>query len=99
MKSVEEQITEINKLRKYYTIKKQCRRLSAAATALSVMIIGLVIYAPMVPGQIDTEYSALFGATILGPEAGGYVIVGLLAFALGIIVTLLIQKKKNLDKR
>ena len=99
MRSVEEQITEINRRREYYTIRKQCRSLSVIATVLSLLLISLMVYAPRVSGQIDMEYSSFLGATILGPEAGGYVIVGLLAFALGIIVTLLIQKKKNLDKR
>jgi hypothetical protein len=39
------------------------------------------------------------GSTILGPEIGGYVIVALLAFSLGIIVTRLIQKYQSLKKQ
>ena len=38
------------------------------------------------------------GAMILGPETGGYVIVALLAFALGIVVTIQIQKHRQVEK-
>ena len=97
MRSIEEQITEINRRREHYTNKKQCRGLSVAATVLSLLLISLMIYAPRVSGQIDMKYSSLLGATILGPETGGYVIVALLAFALGVIVTLLIQKRRIIN--
>ena len=52
------------------------------------------------PGITGAEqYTAYaMGAMILGPETGNYVIVALLACALGIVVTILIQKHKRMKK-
>ena len=38
------------------------------------------------------------GAFLLGPEAGGYVIVALIAFALGIAAALLAQRHRQMKK-
>ena len=38
------------------------------------------------------------GAFLLGPEAGGYVIVALIAFALGIALTLAAQKYRRMNQ-
>jgi len=50
-----------------------------------------------VKGNVETVNLSYLGSTIVGPEAGGYVIVALLAFALGVIGTILIQKKKGIE--
>lgn len=39
------------------------------------------------------------GAFLLGPEAGGYVIVALIAFGLGIVVTKIILVKKSIQEK
>ena len=39
------------------------------------------------------------GAFLLGPETGGYVLVALIAFALGIAAALLAQRHKRMKQR
>ena len=95
MRSIEEQITEIHKRRSVYKEQKQIRRLSVVAAGISVLLVAVMFLAPGVQGTVGTS-SAYLGSTILGPEAGGYVIVALLAFALGIIVALITQKYRKI---
>ena len=98
MRSIEDQITEIRRRSLLYREKKQIRALSLLASGIGVLLMAVLVLAPGVSGTVGISSSHL-GATILGPEAGGYVIVALLAFALGIIVTLLIQKKKSINTK
>jgi hypothetical protein len=94
MRSIEDQISEIRRRRSLYAAKKQLRRLSCLATAMGVLLLAVLMSAPGVKGTVGLAGSHL-GATILGPEAGGYVIVALLSFALGILITIITQKYRN----
>ena len=98
MSSIEDQMAEIRRRSLLYREKKQIRALSFLASGIGVLLMAVLMIAPGVSGTVGISNSHL-GATILGPEAGGYVIVALLAFALGIIVTLLIQKKKSINTK
>ena len=95
MRSIEDQITEIRRRSLLYREKKQVRALSFLATGLGVLLVAVLVFAPGVSGTVGNSSSVL-GSMILGPEAGGYVIVALLAFALGIIVTLITQKYRKI---
>lgn len=99
MRSVEEQMKEINRRRTIYTEQKKIRRLTGLATVLGILLISAILYIPGVRGNVETVNLSYLGSTILGPEAGGYVIVALLAFALGVTVTLMIQKKKSMNTK
>lgn len=96
MRSVEEQMTEILRLKAQYTLKKEIRRLSTAAAGLAVILIAAVIRVPAMTDTVSAGSMSVYGSTILGSEAGGYVIVALLAFALGIVTTTALQKAKRL---
>lgn len=61
---------------------------AALALALIVMIGGFA-------GRGAEVRGTALGAFLLGPEAGGYVIVALIAFALGIVLALLAQKHRQ----
>lgn len=94
MRSIEYQMTEIRRRSSIYAAKKQICRLSALATGMGILLIAVLMYAPGVTGTIGFSNSTL-GATILGPKAGGYIIVALLSFALGILITMITQKYRN----
>ena len=94
MRSIEDQISEIRRRKSLYAAKKQVRRLSYLATVMGLLLIAVLMLAPGVKGTVGLTGSYL-GATILGPEAGGYVIVALLSFALGILITIITQKYRN----
>ena len=96
MRSIEEQISEIRRRSSLYREKKEIRLLSLAATGVGALLLMAMILAPGVKGTMGFGGSHL-GATILEPEAGGYVIVALLSFTLGVIITLITQKYRNID--
>lgn len=101
MRSSKELMKDIIKKKAYYLAKKQMHRLIAASVALTAMLVLMIIVAPGVGGSSEQYTSYALGATILGPSAGGYVIVAILAFALGAVMVLLIQKHnriKELDR-
>ena len=97
MRSNEELMKGILERKAVYQAQKQIRHLAIAGAGLSVLLIAALIFVPSIrsgTSQVSQKATDL-GATILGPEAGGYVIVALLAFALGIIVASAIRKKKE----
>ncbi|MCR5488011.1 MAG: hypothetical protein K6F35_10910 [Lachnospiraceae bacterium] len=94
MRSIEEQMTEIRRRSTLYREKKQVRNLSIVAAGLGALLLAVLYFAPGVSGVVGKSGSVL-GATILGPQAGGYVIVALLAFALGILSAIITQKYRK----
>ena len=96
MRSIEDQIIEIRRRSLLYREKKQIRALSLLASGLGVLLMAVLLLAPGVSGTVGIGSSHL-GATILGPEAGGYVIAALISFALRVIVTIITQKYRNID--
>ena len=98
MRSNEELMKEILKRKKAYQAKRKLRRLEIAGAGLGALLIAALILAPGISGSSNLAQGPIstLGATILGPEAGGYVIVALLAFALGIAVSQIILKRKQL---
>ena len=79
-----------------YLAQKQARRLIVVCASLAALLLTMLFIVPGITGSAEQYTAYAMGATILGPETGGYVIVSLLAFALGIIVTLLIQKHRTI---
>ena len=97
MRSSEELMKEILERKAVYQKQRYLRRLKAAGIMLGCLLAAALVIAPTITGGGDPAQGPVstLGATILGPEAGGYVIVALLAFALGIVVTSIIQKRKQ----
>lgn len=101
MRTVEEQMIEITKRKKSYQAAKNSRRFAVTGAGLLLVLI-LVIEA--VPGPTEiVEQNALsvLGSTILGAKEGGYILVALLAFALGVCTTMLCRqyhKNKSFHK-
>ena len=97
MRSIEDQMAEIRRRSSLYREKKQIRVLSLLAAGMGALLVAVLMFAPRVSGTVGSGSSVL-GATILGPEAGGYVIVALLSFALGVIVTIITQKYRKTEE-
>lgn len=81
--------------------KKKHKRVSTAlfssVAALSVMLVIALsaVIDPTVPSQGESSY----GSFLLSQEAGGYLIVALLAFILGILLTFAILYRNGRLKR
>ncbi len=101
MRSNEELMKGILERKAVYRTRKQLRQLRITGVGLGMLLIFSLIIAPGIRGNaIPTQMArSTLGATILGPEAGGYVIVALLAFSLGVVVATVIRKKKDKDIR
>ncbi len=80
-----------------YLAQRQVRRLKGIGAGLAALLMTMLFVLPGIAGNGEAYApSGAYGAMILGPETGGYVIVALLAFALGIVVTLIIQKRRGI---
>ena len=99
MKNSKELMKEINKRKSVYIMRKQIRRLAVIGSGIAVLLVAMIFLAPQVTGNMQQHVADKMGATILGPEIGGYVIVALLAFSLGIVVARLIQKYQTIKKQ
>ena len=75
------------------------RRLTAVGALQAVLLMTMLFIVPGITGSEEQYTAYAMGATILGPETGGYVIAALLAFAPGIAVTILIQKHNRLKNQ
>lgn len=98
MKSIDVQMKEILRRKKYYQIRKRTRRYTVLMALFAGLLITMMAMAPGVGGSTVQFEASVLGATILGPEAGGYVIVALLSFALGIVSVLAIQNYRRMKE-
>lgn len=97
--TTEEALVEIMKRRDQIIIRRDrraCRMLSGTAGAL-VAVLVLVI--ALLPGKVTVASSgSVYGSFLLSQEAGGYVLASVVAFALGVAVTLLCLKIRERRK-
>ena len=96
MRSNEERITEVKRRIAEKEYKKRLRREWAVAVcgvaACLAVIVGVSLSMPDIVSRIEMGTASNFetAATILGGSAAlGYIVVGLLAFVLGVCVTVL----------
>lgn len=97
--SDEDALKEVLK-RKDKVIRKRTSRnvryLALAGTGLFTVLIAVICLLPAgATGR--TAESTVYGAFLLGREAGGYVLAAVIAFVLGITVTLLCMRYRSLN--
>ncbi len=93
--TTEEALAEILQRSERVSIRRDrraCRRLSGAAGALMLL---LVLVIGLFPGSGTAPAGSVYGAFLLSAEAGGCVLAAVIAFALGVCVTLLCARKKK----
>ncbi len=94
--TTEEAISEIMRRSRRVSIRRDrraCRKLSGAAGALFAV---LVLVIALLPGKVAIEYSSsVYGSFLLSQEAGGYVLAAVIAFVLGVVITLLCLRYKK----
>ena len=73
--------------------RRMMQRLSAVTGVLVCTLVVLICNLPASPG-VKADYTN-YGAFLLGPETGGYVLVAVLAFLAGILVSFLAQKYRK----
>lgn len=92
MHTVEEQMIEIAKRKKSYQAAKNSRRFAVTGAGLLLLLILVVISVPNVSEINEQNTLSVLGSTILGAKEGGYILVALLAFALGVCTTMLCRQ-------
>ena len=105
MRSHEERIAEVRRMiaEKERQKRRKQRRIVAISciAACLAVIVGVSFVMPGIVGQIAPGTSSGFetAATILGGGTTlGYMVIGLLAFILGVCVTILCFRIRQLDK-
>ena len=73
--------------------RRSCRVLSGAAGTLTLLLVLVITLMPGRTGSAFTE--TLYGSFLLSAESGGYVLAAVIAFALGVVVTLLCMKYRK----
>lgn len=92
----EEALKEILRRSEQITVQrdlKLTRALSAAACALFAALIAVIALLPSHGAALPA--GSVYGAFLLSAEAGGYVLAAVIAFALGVLVTLLSQRRRR----
>ena len=76
--------------------RRACRALSGTAGLLFAALVAVIGLGPeqQAPGVTGSVY----GSFLLSPQAGGYVLAAVIAFALGVAVTLLILNRTRNNK-
>ena len=93
--TTEEALTEIMRRSEQVSIRRNhraCRRLSVSAGALMCL---LVLVIGLFPSDGTVADGSVYGAFLLSAEAGGYVLAAVIAFALGVVITLLCLRLRN----
>lgn len=84
------------------TRRRQKHGIYVLSSACLLLFAALMQTAGMVIGQGQTAAQGGFGAMLLHEDAGGYVLVGVIAFAAAVILTVLCihfrEKRKKTDK-
>ena len=77
---------------------KQRQRVKKMLEGVSVvLVVMLVMVMRQVPFTMNTESNGYYGTLMLGSEAGIYIIVGLICFILGVLITLITIKYRDKD--
>ena len=103
MRSTDEQLHEIMKraevIQEKNIIKRRFRACAVASCACAVLLIIACFYIPTLSVKQEDAGMQRYGSLLLDTPYMGYVVVGVLAFILGICITLMcVQRKKLRDK-
>ena len=90
MRNTDEQLKEIySRAEKIRTRRRARARMTAAVCVCLVLIAALGFAMPPVRGELAAQEGAVYGSLAASSPALGLIVIGVLAFALGVCVTLL----------
>ena len=103
MHSTDEQLREIMKraevVKEKRTIRKSLRMNALSVCVCAVLLTVVSLYLPRLDAVSQESGMHGYGSLLLAAPYIGYVVVGILAFALGICVTLLCIRLKELREK
>ena len=97
----EEMVSEILKRSDKVRNERKRRTVRCLGAASAALFAALVIVIGVMPAGMSGTYAenTRYGAFLLGHETGGYVLAAVIAFVLGVTVTLLALKRRGSDSR
>lgn len=98
--TTEEALTEIMRRKNQIVLRRNrrsCQVLSGVSTMLMAFLLQIICVMPGSPGSAFT--GTVYGSFLLSAESGGYVLASVIAFTLGVAVTLLCLKMKKSSTR
>ena len=103
MRNTDEQLQEIMRraetVKEKRSIRKRLRASALASCVCVILLIAVSVYLPRLTAISQDTAAGQYGSLLLAASYMGYVVVGVLAFALGVCVTLLsIQWRKLKEK-
>ena len=98
MRSVEEQMKEISRRKKRYEDARKGRVFAATGAGLLAALIVVITIAPSTAAVFEQNRMTVLGSTILGAKTGGYVLVALISFTIGVFVTMFCRQYRK-DKQ
>lgn len=103
MRSTDEQLREILKRADYIKEKKTSQKAVASYALASCACIALMavtsFYLQNVSAAGNAEGNVRYGSLLLNTSYMGYVVIGILAFLLGVCITLLFLRLRKLRKK
>lgn len=103
MRSSDEQfqmvLARADRLREIQAARKAAMAWALSAVACLALLIAVVRIIPRTSAAAIAAGSAQYGSLLLGAPYMGYVVVGVLAFLLGICVTLLCRQLRRLREK
>lgn len=94
--TAEEELVEIMRRSKKVILHRERRKVRLMAGLTGVIALAAVVALILLPGGTATTKESVYGAFLLADETGGYVLVALISFILGIAVAFLCIKYKRL---
>ena len=103
MRSTDEQLQEIMRrgeiVKEKRSIRKGIRASALVSCVCAVLLIAVCFYLPRLSVTQETPDMKNYGSLLLAAPYMGYVVVGVLAFALGVCITLLCVHWKRLKEK
>lgn len=88
--TTEEALSEILRRRDRVVLRRDRSVLRILSVLTCGLFAALVLVIALQPGRAaEAPIGSVYGSFLLGPDAGGYVLAAVVAFALGVTVTLL----------
>ena len=103
MRSTDEQLQEIMRraeiVKEKRIIRKRLHASALASCACVALLIAVCLYLPQLAVMPENAGMQQYGSLLLAAPFTGYVVVGVIAFALGVCVTLLCIHWKALKQK
>jgi len=95
MKSIEEQMKEISRRKERLENARKTRVFAITGSGLLVSLIAVIAVAPGIEVIYEQSKKTVLGSTILDAKTGSYVLAALIAFTLGVLVTLFCRQYRQ----